>query len=35
VPGSKWRNRAIERVPRFDWAGRSVAEIMPPTFASR
>jgi 5-methylthioadenosine/S-adenosylhomocysteine deaminase len=28
------QHRAIERVPRFDWAGRSVAEIMPPTFAS-
>ena len=25
---------AIEKVPRFDWAGRSAAEIMPPTFRS-
>jgi 5-methylthioadenosine/S-adenosylhomocysteine deaminase len=29
------QRRAIEKVPRFDWAGRSAAEIMPPTFPSR
>jgi 5-methylthioadenosine/S-adenosylhomocysteine deaminase len=29
------QRRAIETVPRFDWAGHSGAEIMPPTFASR
>src|SRR5436190_4352077 len=29
------QRRAIEKVPRFDWAGRSVAEIMPPTFSSK
>ena len=28
------QRRAIEKVPRFDWAGRSAAEIMPPTFPS-
>jgi cytosine/adenosine deaminase-related metal-dependent hydrolase len=26
------QRRAIEKVPGFDWAGRSAAEIMPPTF---
>ena len=35
VPGWKWaQRRAIEKVPRFDRAGRSAAEIMPPTFPS-
>ena len=29
------QRRAIEKVPRFDWAGRSAAEIMPATFPSR
>jgi cytosine/adenosine deaminase-related metal-dependent hydrolase len=29
------QRRAIEKVPRFDWAGRSAAEIMPPTFPSQ
>jgi 5-methylthioadenosine/S-adenosylhomocysteine deaminase len=29
------QRRAIEKVPRFDWAGRGAAEIMPPTFPSR
>jgi 5-methylthioadenosine/S-adenosylhomocysteine deaminase len=29
------QRRAIEKVPSFDWAGRSAAEIMPPTFPSR
>jgi cytosine/adenosine deaminase-related metal-dependent hydrolase len=29
------QHRAIEKVPRFDWAGRSAAEIMPPTFHSK
>jgi 5-methylthioadenosine/S-adenosylhomocysteine deaminase len=28
------QRRAIEKVPRLDWAGRSVAEIMPLTFRS-
>ena len=28
------QRRAIEKVPRLDWAGRSAAEIMPPTFRS-
>jgi 5-methylthioadenosine/S-adenosylhomocysteine deaminase len=28
------QRRAIEKVPRFDWAKRSAAEIMPPTFPS-
>ncbi|HJU19418.1 MAG TPA: amidohydrolase family protein [Stellaceae bacterium] len=28
------QRRAIEKVPHFDWAGRSAAEIMPPTFRS-
>jgi len=27
------QRRAIEKVPTFDWANRSAAEIMPPTFA--
>jgi cytosine/adenosine deaminase-related metal-dependent hydrolase len=26
------QRRAIEKVPGFDWARRSVAELMPPTF---
>jgi 5-methylthioadenosine/S-adenosylhomocysteine deaminase len=26
------QRRAIEKVPRFDWAGRGAMEIMPPTF---
>jgi 5-methylthioadenosine/S-adenosylhomocysteine deaminase len=29
------QRREIEKVPRFDGAGRSAAEIMPPTFPSR
>jgi len=29
------QRRAIEKVPGFDWAGRSAAEIMPPTFPSK
>ena len=29
------QRRAIEKVPRFDWAGRSAVEIMPPAFLSR
>jgi hypothetical protein len=29
------QRRAIEKMPRFDWAGCSAAEIMPPTFPSR
>jgi hypothetical protein len=28
------QRRAIEKVPRLDWAGRSAAEIMPLTFRS-
>jgi cytosine/adenosine deaminase-related metal-dependent hydrolase len=28
------QRRAIEKVPRLDWAGRGAAEIMPPTFPS-
>jgi 5-methylthioadenosine/S-adenosylhomocysteine deaminase len=28
------QRRAIEKVPRLDWAGRSVTEIMPLTFRS-
>ena len=28
------QHRAIEKVPRLDWAGRSAAEIMPLTFRS-
>ena len=28
------QRRAIERVPRLDWAARSAAEIMPLTFRS-
>jgi hypothetical protein len=33
--GNRKQRRAIEKVPRFDWAGRGVAELMPPTFASQ
>jgi cytosine/adenosine deaminase-related metal-dependent hydrolase len=29
------QRRAIDKVPRFDWARRSAAEIMPPAFSSR
>jgi 5-methylthioadenosine/S-adenosylhomocysteine deaminase len=29
------QRRAIEKVRRLDWAGRSATEIMPPTFPSR
>jgi hypothetical protein len=29
------QHRAIEKVPGFDWAGRGVAQIMPPTFPSK
>ena len=29
------QRRAIEKVPGFDWTGRSAAEIMPPTFPSQ
>ena len=29
------QRRAIEKVPGFDWAGRSAAEIIPPTFPSK
>jgi hypothetical protein len=29
------QRRAIEKVPRFDWAGRAAAGVMPPTFPSR
>jgi cytosine/adenosine deaminase-related metal-dependent hydrolase len=28
------QRRAIEKVPRFDWAGRGATEIMPPAFPS-
>ena len=28
------QRRAIEKVPRLDWGGRSAAEIMPLTFRS-
>ena len=28
------QRRAIEKVPRLDWAGRRAAEIMPLTFRS-
>jgi len=29
------QRRAIEKVPRFDWAGRGVTELMPPAFPLR
>jgi len=29
------QRRAIEKVPRFDRAGRGAAELMPPAFPSR
>jgi 5-methylthioadenosine/S-adenosylhomocysteine deaminase len=29
------QRRAIEKVPRFDWAGRGAAEMMPPAFPAR
>jgi len=29
------QRRAIEKIPGFDWAGRSAVEIMPPAFSSR
>jgi hypothetical protein len=29
------QHRAIEKVPRRDWGGRSAAELMPRTFRSR
>jgi hypothetical protein len=28
------QRRAVENLPRLDWAGRSIVEIMPPTFRS-